>query len=105
VYNGGLIGNDDACVHADNSMTSCGYPNSTDSCTKTWHHNWVHDCREKCMRGDDYTWQLHGHHLVIWWVDRVQRQALYHCVTACPAVEKGVGGGVGRAHHVFSSPI
>ena len=66
VYNGGLIGNDDACVHADNSLTSCGEKNSTDDCTKTWHHNWVHDCREKCMRGDDYTWQLHGHHLVIY---------------------------------------
>jgi hypothetical protein len=26
----------------------------------------VHDCREKCMRGDDYTFQLHGHHLVIY---------------------------------------
>ena len=65
VYDGGLIGNDDACVHADNSMTSCGAANSTVNCTKTWHHNWVHDCREKCMRGDDFTWQLHGHHLVI----------------------------------------
>ena len=66
VYDGGLIGNDDACVHADNSMTCCGYPKCSDNCTKEWHHMWVHDCREKCMRGDDYTWSLHGHHLVVW---------------------------------------
>ena len=62
VYNGGLIGNDDACVHADNSMTSCGYPNSTDSCTKTWHHNWVHDTTEKCLRFDDQSENASIHH-------------------------------------------
>ena len=48
------------------AMTCCGSPGCTDNCTKYWHHNWVHDCREKCMRGDDFTWQLHGHHLVIY---------------------------------------
>lgn len=73
VHDGGLIGNDDACVHADNSDTQCipwpaKYPNSTvaNHCHKQWHHSWIHDCREKCVRGDDYTWQLEGHHLVIW---------------------------------------
>ena len=69
VYDGGLVGNDDACVHADNSYTTCvpvpGSAGPHINCTKMWHHNWVHDCREKCMRGDDYTWQLHGHHNVI----------------------------------------
>jgi hypothetical protein len=70
VYDGGLVGTDDACVHADNTYTTC--QNLTlpladrANCTKVWHHNWVHDCREKCMRGDDYTVGLSGHHNVIW---------------------------------------
>lgn len=69
VYDGGLIGNDDACVHADNSGTPCQPDPATGAitinCTKNWHHNWVHDCREKCMRGDDFTFQLEAHHNVI----------------------------------------
>jgi hypothetical protein len=48
------------------NVCETGDPSCADNCTKEWHHNWVHDCREKCMRGDDYTFQLHGHHLVIY---------------------------------------
>eukprot|EP00729_Bicosta_minor_P026990 gene26990-13786_t len=44
VYDGGLIGNDDACVHADNSGTPCQPDPATGAitinCTKNWHHNW-----------------------------------------------------------------
>ena len=49
VTDGGLIGGDNACVHADNTPTDC----ATNNCTKVWSFNWVHNCREKCMRCDD----------------------------------------------------
>ena len=58
VYNGGLLGSDDACIHADNSAAHCGSGSSTSRCLKHWHHNWVHDCLAKCMRGDDNTQNL-----------------------------------------------
>ena len=63
VYNGGLLGSDDACVHADNSAARCG--SGGVACIKTWHHNHVHDCLAKCMRGDDNTQNLTMHHNVI----------------------------------------
>ena len=31
-----------------------------------WHHNWVHDCKAKCVRGDDFTKNLTLHHNVVW---------------------------------------
>lgn len=49
VEDGGLIGGDDACIHADNTPTDC----NSNNCTKQWHHNWVNNCREKCVRCDD----------------------------------------------------
>ena len=59
VHQGGLLGSDDACVHADNSASRCGRGNtSTVRCGKHWHHNWVHNCLAKCMRGDDNTQNL-----------------------------------------------
>jgi hypothetical protein len=59
------VGKDSACVHADNSMTPCRHGRKP-WCDKTWHHNWVHDCRGKCMRGDDFTTNLTMHHNVIY---------------------------------------
>ena len=34
------------------------------NCSKVWHHNWVHDCREKGLRGDDLNVNLTIHHTV-----------------------------------------
>jgi len=45
----GLIGGDVASLHADNTHVDCNKNN----CRKLWHHNWVHNCREKCVRCDD----------------------------------------------------
>ena len=53
VSKGGMIGCDHAGIHADNLPTPCMYNRSASNCTKSFHHNIVHDCREKCMRGDD----------------------------------------------------
>ena len=65
VHTIGLIGKDDAAIHADNSEghTACRRPGR---CVKEWHHNWVHDCLAKCVRGDDFTKNLSMHHNVIW---------------------------------------
>ena len=99
MFHGGLVGKDDACIHADNSMTACRNRQHRPWCQKHWHHNcatasashaptstlnrkleslqlsvWphvsfavagVHDCRGKCMRGDDFTQNLSMHHNVI----------------------------------------
>lgn len=71
ISHGGLVGSDDACLHADNSHTICEDYNTVpfaarkDACVKVWHHNWVHDCEAKCMRGDDYTLNLTMHHNMI----------------------------------------
>jgi hypothetical protein len=50
IYDGGLIGRDDALLHADNSAVSCmDYhlpPERRANCTKTWHHNWVRRDRD-----------------------------------------------------------
>mmetsp|Transcript_28422 Transcript_28422/g.58153 ORF Transcript_28422/g.58153 Transcript_28422/m.58153 type:complete len:694 (-) Transcript_28422:285-2366(-) len=43
VFNGGLVGKD----------TSGMYTLGWDSAGVIWHHNWVHDMTEKCMRADD----------------------------------------------------
>ena len=70
VHDGGLIGLDNACIHADNSFVDCmnySLPvHARTNCTKIWHHSWVHDCREKGVRGDDYNLNLTMHHLVVY---------------------------------------
>lgn len=69
VHDGGLTGLDSAGIHADNTFVSCmnwSLPLSARAnCTKVWHHNWVHDCMEKCVRGDDRNLNLTIHHNVI----------------------------------------
>ena len=66
----GLIGLDHAGIHADNSPATCmdwTLPQAQRAnCVKIWHHNWVHDAREKCMRGDDFNLNLTAHHNVLW---------------------------------------
>ena len=70
VYDGGLIGLDNACIHADNTFVSCMDTRlpiaERANCTKVWHHSWVHDCREKGVRGDDQNVNLSIHHLVVY---------------------------------------
>lgn len=70
VYDGGLIGLDNACIHADNTFVSCmdlSLPTTERAnCTKVWHHSWIHDCREKGVRGDDHNVNLTMHHLVVY---------------------------------------
>eukprot|EP01062_Namystynia_karyoxenos_P061677 TRINITY_DN5409_c0_g1_i1.p1 TRINITY_DN5409_c0_g1~~TRINITY_DN5409_c0_g1_i1.p1 ORF type:complete len:755 (+),score=184.43 TRINITY_DN5409_c0_g1_i1:108-2372(+) len=63
VYNGGLIGGDDAAIHADNAKTSCDW--QTGDCVKHWHHLWVHNAREKCMRCDDGSRYCDVDHVVV----------------------------------------
>ena len=63
VHGVGTIGKDDAGLHADNSRAPCGAGGV--HCVKEWHHNWVHDCYAKCMRGDDFTKNLSMHHNVV----------------------------------------
>jgi hypothetical protein len=62
VLHGGLIGGDDACIHADNAPVDC----SKENCTKNWYRNWVHDCREKCVRCDDGSRGCDIHHCVVY---------------------------------------
>ena len=62
VSHGGLIGGDDACIHADNAPVKC---DAGANCTKTWHHNYVHDCREKCVRCDDNSRDCDINHCVV----------------------------------------
>jgi hypothetical protein len=65
VFGAGLIGLDDAGIHADNSRAN-GVHCAGERCVKVWHHNWVHNCKAKCVRGDDFTKNLTVHHNVIW---------------------------------------
>jgi hypothetical protein len=107
VHDGSLVGNDAACVHADNTNATLCWGQDQDqdqggrsdarsgpaaaaaawrNCTKTWHHSWVHDCREKCVRGDDNTYNLSAHHLVrarfvpgVWYNNNVNNQTASRC--------------------------
>lgn len=87
IHHAGLIGLDSAGIHADNTEVSCmNYsvpaPDRTD-CTKVWHHNWVHDCREKCVRGDDYNLNLTIHHSVIFNCGTPSADANRFAATGC----------------------
>ena len=57
-------------VAADNTFVDCmNYtlpPAQRSNCSKVWHHSWVHDCREKGVRGDDFNLNLTMHHLVVY---------------------------------------
>eukprot|EP00117_Sycon_ciliatum_P047874 scpid69469/ scgid5151/ len=55
VHNGGLIGLDTAGIYTG-SPTDHG---------AQYHHNWVRDMREKCIRGDDLSANMTVHHNVM----------------------------------------
>eukprot|EP01050_Picozoa_sp_SAG11_P008980 SAG11_NODE_819_length_7017_cov_3.801821_1_plen_396_part_00 len=88
VHDGGLIGLDNACVHADNTFVSCmnySLPfEARANCTKVWHHMWVHDCREKGVRGDDRTLNLTMHHMVV-----------YNLGEGCNGADRNTGAATG----------
>jgi hypothetical protein len=65
VSHGGLIGGDDACIHADNAPVKCDTGDPPANCSKHWHHNYVHDCREKCVRCDDNSRSCDINHCVV----------------------------------------
>ena len=59
------IGLDQAGLHIDNLDAHTDTLCDENNCTKAWHHNWVHDARDKCARGDDGTVDLSFHHNVV----------------------------------------
>ena len=65
ILDGGLVGCDHAGIHADNLPAPCQTNASLANCSKHWHHNWVHSCREKCVRGDDGSVNLTVHSNVV----------------------------------------
>ena len=54
IHHGGLIGKDSAAL----------YTGGWNAAGLHWHHNWVHDASEKCMRGDDQSRNMTVHHNV-----------------------------------------
>ncbi|KAJ9464309.1 hypothetical protein DIPPA_02517 [Diplonema papillatum] len=78
VRDGGLIGCDHAGIHVDNDPVPCmfNFTLSASNCSKSIHHNVVHDCREKCVRGDDASMNITAHDMVIYncgWFNRDPR--------------------------------
>ena len=63
---GQLVGLDQAGIHADNLDAHTSELCQERNCTKEWHHNWVHDQREKGIRGDDGTQNTSIHHCVVY---------------------------------------
>ena len=42
------------------------YTGGYDTAGTHYHHNWVHDMTEKCMRGDDLSLNMTVHHNVLY---------------------------------------
>ena len=55
IHHGGLIGMDTAAL----------YTGGWNSAGQHWHHNWIHDATEKCLRADDQSANMTVHHNVI----------------------------------------
>lgn len=55
IHHGGLIGLDHAAL----------YSGGWNASGIVWHHNWVHDHLEKCVRGDDQSLNMTVHHNVM----------------------------------------
>ncbi len=53
---GGLVGMDTAAL----------YTGGWNAAGLHWHHNWIHDASEKCLRGDDQSANMTVHHNVIY---------------------------------------
>eukprot|EP01062_Namystynia_karyoxenos_P043886 TRINITY_DN3214_c0_g1_i2.p1 TRINITY_DN3214_c0_g1~~TRINITY_DN3214_c0_g1_i2.p1 ORF type:complete len:713 (+),score=141.68 TRINITY_DN3214_c0_g1_i2:93-2141(+) len=64
--NGTTIALDNAGIHADNLDAHTDELCRTNNCSKHWHHNWVHDIKCKCVRGDDGSLNITVDHNVIW---------------------------------------
>ena len=56
IFAGGLVGMDTAALYTG-GWTSAGLE---------WHHNWVHNASEKCVRADDQAANMSVHHNVVW---------------------------------------
>ena len=67
----GLVATDLAGIHVDHNdaQEMCSderVPLAERHCHKEHHHNWIHDCSELGIRGDDDNIGLSVHHNVIW---------------------------------------
>eukprot|EP00039_Didymoeca_costata_P024314 m.10005 g.10005 ORF g.10005 m.10005 type:complete len:696 (+) comp4179_c0_seq1:2-2089(+) len=56
IHHSGLVGEDTAAL----------YTGGWASAGQHWHHNWVHDASEKCIRGDDQSQNMTVHHNVVY---------------------------------------
>jgi hypothetical protein len=68
IHTVGLIATDLAAIHVDHNGAGpmCAtLPNMDKHCKKVYHHNWIHDCSELGIRGDDDNRNLDLHHNVI----------------------------------------
>ena len=52
IHHGGLIGMDTALLYGGGWSTA----------GMKWHHNWIHDGSEKCLRADDQSRNISAHH-------------------------------------------
>jgi len=89
IYRGGLVGKDTAAL----------YTGGWKSAGLHWHHNWVHDATEKCVRADDQSRNMTVHHNVI-----------YNCgVSPLDDSQSNIAGfGLllkGNGHYIFANTI
>ena len=70
------VGLDQAGIHADNLDAHESDLCDAHNCTKAWHHNWVYNVRDKCVRGDDGSVNMAVHHNVIFNCGGKQPRAL-----------------------------
>lgn len=89
IYHGGLIGKDSAAL----------YTGGWSAAGLHWHHNWVHDASEKCVRADDQSRNISVHHNV-----------MFNCgqwpVADVQSSSSGLGLIVkGNHHHIYANTI
>lgn len=89
IHHGGLIGKDSAAL----------YTGGWSSAGLHWHHNWVHDATEKCIRGDDQSRNMTVHHNVIFNCGRAPVNDSQSEVAGFGLVLKGNG------HSVYGNTI
>ena len=56
IHHGGMVGLDTAALYSGGWNTA----------GLEWHHNWIHEHREKCLRCDDQSANASVHHNVVW---------------------------------------
>lgn len=88
IHHGGLVGMDTAAL----------YTGGWNAAGLHWHHNWVHDASEKCIRGDDQSANMTLHHNVV-----------YNCGLAVTDAGSGNAGlGIilkGDGHLVYANTV